>query len=152
MFDHEMALIKEYLHVSSFKYPDAFDISYQINPCISMVRVPALLLHNFVENIISHSLVPGRVIHIVFYAEYEDKTVTIQISDDGRGMTPENVEMINNADFHDIPDDMHVGIRNSIKRLKYHYGQKASLEVESELNMGSTFTICFPYDLEEKIL
>ena len=152
MFDHEMALIKEYLHVSSFKYPDAFDISYQINPCISMVRVPALLLHNFVENIISHSLVPGRVIHIVFYAEYEDKTVTIQISDDGRGMTPENVEMINNADFHDIPDGMHVGIRNSIKRLKYHYGQKASLEVESELNMGSTFTICFPYDLEEKIL
>lgn len=151
MFDHEMELIEEYLHVSSFKYPDAFDISYQINPCVSMVRVPALLLHNFMENIISHSLMPGKVIHIVFYAEYDEQAVTIQISDDGRGMTPENVEMINHADFDHIPSGQHVGIQNSIKRLKYHYGEEASLTVESTLNMGSTFTICFPYDLEENI-
>lgn len=152
MFDREMALVKEYLHVSSFHYPDAFDISYQIDPTLSMVRVPSLLLHNFVENIISHSLIHGRVIHIVFYAEYENGQVTIQISDDGRGMPPEDVELINRADFSHIPDGQHVGIRNSVQRLKYYYGEHAFLEVESQLDIGTTFTIGFPYDLEvEKI-
>lgn len=152
MFDREMALIREYLHISTFHYPDAFDISYQIDPCVSMVRVPSLLLHNFVENIISHSLVPGQIVHIVFFAQYEDQQVTIQISDDGRGISPEDVEMINRAGFSDIESGQHVGIRNSVKRLRYYYGNEASLTVESSLNEGATFTINFPYDLEEELL
>lgn len=152
MFDREMALIEEYLHISSFQFPGAFEISYQIDPNVSMVRVPALLLHNFVENIISHSLISGKTIHIVFYAEYEDQTVTIQISDDGRGMNEEDVAMINSGDFSSIAAGQHVGIQNSVKRLKYYYGEKATLEVESQLNVGSTFTISFPYNLEEEML
>ena len=49
-----------------------------------------------------------------------------------------------------IDDGKNVGIKNSIYRLKYYYGENASVVCESELNVGTTFIIAFPYDLEEK--
>ncbi len=43
----------------------------------------------------------------------------------------------------------HLGLYNSLKRLKYFYGTEAAIEVESEEGEMTSFTIRFPYDLEE---
>lgn len=65
LFDKELSLVREYLAVSSMHYRDAFTVSWQIDPVIGLLRFPPLLLHNFVENIIQHALIPGRTVHIV---------------------------------------------------------------------------------------
>ncbi|HOO27011.1 MAG TPA: histidine kinase [Lachnospiraceae bacterium] len=149
MFDSELSLIKEYLKISAIHYPNEFQVSYQIDPVISYMRLPPLLLHNFFENIIQHSLIKGHVIHVVLFAEYENETVTIQISDDGRGMSPEEVQRINDKEFLSTNSGQHIGIRNSINRLKYYYGDDAGLSVESESGRGTTFTLTIPYNLED---
>ncbi len=148
MFDKELALIQEYMKISALHYPDSFQVSYQIDPSISQMRIPPLLLHNFFENIIQHSLISGKIIHIIFYAEYEDHVVTIQISDDGRGMAPEMVAHINAMDFSTEKSNTHLGLRNSVNRIKYYYGQTASLTVESAINRGTLFTLRIPYNLD----
>ena len=43
----------------------------------------------------------------------------------------------------------HLGLYNSIKRLKHFYGRCASITVESEIDEMTSFVISFPYDLEE---
>ena len=75
--------------------------------------------------------------------------VTLQISDDGRGMPKEDVDMINNRTFPEGDIGKHVGIRNSITRLHYYFGEKAQVIVESCPDIGTTFSIYIPYDLEE---
>lgn len=45
----------------------------------------------------------------------------------------------------------HVGIRNSIKRLKYFYNNQGSVSVESAVDEGTLFTITFPFDLETTV-
>lgn len=149
LFAKELDLIKNYLNVSSLQHPGAFTVSYQIDPVISLIRIPPLLIHNFVENIIHHALMPDRIIHIVLYGDYDDHLVTLQISDDGRGMTEEDVEMINHRTFPDGDSGKHVGIRNSITRLHYYFGDQARVTVESCPDMGTTFSLYIPYDLEE---
>ncbi len=150
LFNKELDLIKEYLSISQIHYPNEFTVSYQIDPIITFLRIPPLLLHNFIENIIQHALVKGRIIHIVFYGGYEDGIVTFQISDDGRGMSEEDVFTINNAEITNPAGGHHIGIRNSMNRLNYYYGGQASVTVESSLNNGTTFTIRIPYYLEEQ--
>lgn len=74
----------------------------------------------------------------------------MQISDDGRGMSAEDVDMINHCSFPAEQTGRHVGIRNSITRLNYYYDGQAAVEVESSPGEGTTFTITIPYNLEEE--
>lgn len=149
LFSKELKLIEDYLSITKIYYPSAFDVSYQIDPILNLMRVPPLLLHSFIENIIAHALLPDRMVHIVFSGEYEDSVVTFYISDDGKGMDDAAITAINNVDLLPIDDGKNVGIKNSIRRLKYYYGDAASACVESELGVGTTFTLTIPYDLEE---
>lgn len=149
LFSKEWELIQQYLAVSRFQYSDAFVFQYELDPEISLVRVPPLLLHNFFENILSHALIHGRVIHIMFSGFYDSGIVTFQIADDGRGMDQTEVDLINSGNYEEYHKGYHVGLRNSITRIKYFYNQQGNIHVESKLNEGTIFTITFPYNLEE---
>lgn len=151
LFSKELDLIRNYLKVSAYQQlGGAFTVSYQIDPIIELLRIPPLLIHNFVENIIHHALMPDREVHIVIFGEYENHMVTLQISDDGRGMSEEDVEMINHCSFPEKDSGKHVGMRNSITRLQYYWNGQAKISVESYPNMGTTFSIYIPCDLEEE--
>lgn len=152
LFPKEIEMVKEYLQISALHYQNAFTVVYQIDPLLSFLRLPPLLLHNFVENIIQHALIPGKTIHIVIYGEYDEdqKLALLQVSDDGSGMSEEMARMINTGDFSSLPEGKHVGIRNSINRLNYFYNGKASVKVDTEEGVGTTFTITIPYDISDE--
>ena len=150
IFSKEFELIQRYLEVSEYQYPGEFTFQYEFDPEIELVRVPPLMLHNFIENILSHALVHGRVVHIMFSGFYEDGIVTFQIADDGCGISEEAKNQINSGEYADYERGHHVGLRNSIKRLKYFYHDQGTVYVDSTEGEGTVFTICFPYDLEEE--
>lgn len=143
--------VYKHIKISKYQYEDAFTFHYSLDPEISLVRVPPLLLHNFIENILQHALSSRKVVHIMVTGFYESGTVTFQIADDGRGMPEEEVDFINNNHFDDYMRGHHVGIRNSIKRLKYFYNNQGSVSVESAVDEGTLFTITFPFDLETTV-
>ena len=149
LFAKERELIEKYMNITKIYYPESFEVSYQLDPMLDLMRVPPLLLHSFMENIIAHALLPDRMVHIVFSGEYEDGAVTFYISDDGKGIDTEALEAINHIAERPATDGKNVGIKNSILRLKYYYGEKASVVCESEYMVGTTFTITIPYDLED---
>lgn len=149
-FPKELRLIEGYVKVAQIRYPGMLEFYYKIDPEISLVRVPPLLIHNFIENIINHALVKGKKMHIMLTAEYMSGIVSFEISDDGKGMSEAEVERINSGKFSDSEERVYVGLYNSIMRLKYFYGDEATLQVESELNEGTVFTVTFPYNLEDE--
>lgn len=151
LFIKEWELIEQYINISKYQYEDAFTFNYSLDPEISLVRIPPLLLHNFIENILQHALSSRKTVHIMVTGFYESGTVTFQIADDGRGMPEEEVDLINNNHFDDYMRGHHVGIRNSIKRLKYFYNNQGTVSVESTVDEGTLFTITFPFDLETTV-
>ena len=153
LFSKERKLIEDYMNITRIYYPVSFEVSYQLEPILDVMRVPPLVLHSFMENIIAHALLPDRKVHIVFSGEYEDGTVTFYISDDGKGMDEEAVRSINSLESleqYSVADGRNVGIKNSIWRLRYYYGDNVSVVCDSEINVGTTFTITIPYNLEEE--
>ena len=147
LFSKELELIKKYMESVQIRYPDRIDIYYEIDPDVLMVRVPPLLVHNFVENVIQHGIPDERNVVIILSAEYMDGEVHIEISDNGMGMEEEKARKINAGQFEE-KKGKNVGLKNSVKRLKHFYGELASLHVESEEGEGTTMTITFPYNLE----
>ena len=149
LFSKERKLIEDYLSITRISYPASFDVSFQLDPVLDQLRIPPLLFHSFIENIIAHALLPDRQVHIVFFGEYEDGQALFMISDDGKGIDADALEAINRIADQPSHEGKNVGIRNSIYRLRYYYGEHATVECESEENVGTTFTICIPCNLEE---
>ena len=131
------------------RYPGKVEIAYEYDPEIHLIRVPPLLLHNFVENVIKHAVRQGEVTHIGLVGTYENGEVIFQIMDDGPGIDPEKLKELNESMRQKSSDGTHVGYYNSMRRLKYFYGEKADITIAAALGEGTSVTVRFPYNLEE---
>lgn len=144
-FHQELNLIKRYMEIAALRYPDCCDVVYEIDPEALEVEIPPLLIHNFVENIFKHIVNYDKKLHLRIEAYTDGDEAIFLIADDGPGMEPQMVESINHGMFAKKEDDrIHVGIENSYRRMKYFYGDKGNLTVESELGQGTCFSVVIP--------
>ncbi len=70
-----------------------------------------------------------------------DRTVTLQISDNGCGISEENIARLFEPYFTQKRNGMGLGLAFTLNILQAH---KASVEVSSREQQGTTFTISFP--------
>ena len=65
-------------------------------------------------------------------------------------MTEEQVAELDHSMRNPGKDGAHIGYANSLKRLRYSYGEAADIAISSEPGEGVCVTVTFPYDLEEE--
>ncbi len=150
LFGKEQKLIEGYINMAQVRYPDSIEFSHEYDPEISFVRVPPLLIHNFVENIIKHVVKQGEMTHIMLAGEYNEGMVTFLVMDDGCGMDENQMKVVDERMRRGKIDGTSVGMANAYRRLKSFYGGKANIEITSEIGIGTSIIISFPYNLEEK--
>lgn len=144
-FSRELDLVQKYMEIAALRYPDCCEAVYEIDPGMLEIEVPPLLIHNFVENIFKHIVSYDKKIHLRIEAYTDDTEATIIIADDGPGMSSQMADDINHGNFNVRKDErVHVGIENSYRRIKYFYGEKGSLMVDSAPGEGCCFTIVIP--------
>ncbi len=148
LFGKEQHIVESYLEIAALRYPGRIDAEYEYDPELAYVRVPPLLLQNFVENIVKYAADQERVTHISIVGQYEDGLATFMIMDDGPGMPEEKIRELYETMRQKTDPGMHIGYYNSYHRLKYFYGDEAELEVSSDPGEGTCVTIRFPYNLE----
>lgn len=144
LFQEEFELIKEYLEISQIRYPDIFDVEYQIEDSVKEVLIPQLLIHNFVENVMKHGLVLQRKTHIVLKAYVEENKAVFCVQDDGIGMSKEQAYRINCGEFQYKDGKKHLGLKNSFRRVRYFYGEQGNIHIDAEENKGTKVTVKIP--------
>lgn len=147
-FGDEYNLIKMYLEVSQIRYPDFFEVLYDVSEEIKEVCVPQLLVHNFVENFIKHGIDLNRKNHILIQAYVSKGEAVFRVEDDGRGMAAEEVLAINNGKFNYPDGKNHLGVKNSFDRIHFFYGDKGNIYFESEVDKGTIVAITLPLEPE----
>ena len=148
LFGKEQHIVESYIEVARLRYPGCIDAEFQYDPELAYVRIPPLLIQNFVENIVKYAADQERVTHISIVGQYEDGFVSFMIMDDGPGIPEERIREIYETMQEQKDRGTHIGYYNSFHRLKHFYGEGASLDVASDPGEGTCVTICFPYDLE----
>lgn len=153
LFPKEMHMIEGYIRMASIRYSGRIEFESDLDPEIAFVRTPPLLIHNFIENAVKYGMKQDNVLHITLTGEYEDGRVTFYIIDDGNGMEQAELEQerrLLGGEIRQENPNGHVGLMNSMKRLKYFYGEEARIEMESEPGEMMCFKIEFPYNLEDE--
>ena len=105
------------------------------------------MLQPLVENTIIHGFSGlERDCEIRILIQYQDSgSLFIEVSDNGAGMTREQVDTLNSYDYRTGRIETSVGLRNVITRIKLYYGEKGSIRFSSE-NAGTTVRIIIPVE------
>lgn len=153
----EFALLNDYFTIQQYRYGGTvmLDVDYiEDEHLIHDCMIPRFTLQPLVENAIFHGIEPKGCAGQVALTVTRDKTcgdVLIALSDDGVGMTQEQIEK---ALREPGPEEAaakyrYVGIWNVHRRLQYSFGEAYGLSIASEPGHGTTVTVRLPYHKEE---
>ena len=147
--EHEIDWLNKYVLLQKIRMKGAFTCEINVDPVIRGLKIHKLVLQPFVENAIMHGFVRLRRSGVLRVAIFTDAgALSIVISDNGRGISPEIVEIINSGDLSALEAHQHLGMKNAISRLQIYYGEKVSVWVES--HNGTTVHISIPMEKLEQ--
>ncbi len=143
----ELQHVRSYMDIQSMRYKDKFTYSITLPDELQEAPVIKLIIQPIVENSIYHGIKmlqdEGR---IDIEAHSDGSTLWIRVSDNGVGMTDERLRSIldRSADHQHKEGGNGIGMLNIDERIKLTYGEEYGLEIESELDAGTTVTVKLP--------
>ena len=147
--ENELNLIRQYLKIQEMRFTE--NLFYEIemeDTELAFVEIPKLVLQPFVENAVVHGFESrGEKCLIRVSVARNGDRVRIEISDNGSGMTKEELKKIM-EDCEDTSTRGHrVGtyaIYNVRERLNLYYHENYLLDITSEPGKGTTVILEIP--------
>ena len=140
--EKELQHAESYLKIEKYRYKDQFEYIEDIDEECLQYLCNKITLQPIIENAIYHGLnrmVDEGEIRIGIHQDGDD--ILFTIADNGVGMTKEQCEEI----LHKEPGDRTgIGIKNVDDRIKIYFGEEYGLEIESEVDEGTTVKIRMP--------
>lgn len=152
--EQEVNVVKKYIVIQSYRYERIFKTKWSIDENVLNEKIPKNIIQPLVENSLIHGIIQnkdengehlGGLIEIGI--KKLDNRIIIFVSDNGTGIDKEKLVEIEAAKK---PRGRNIGIRNIRERLSYIYQKDFSLEIYSELEMGTKITINLPLYLNRK--
>ncbi len=141
----ELEHARSYLTIQQIRYKKDFEFHFEVDPAVLPRKTLKLILQPIIENAIYHgvaNLQEKGEIHITAAAS-EGETLFL-VSDNGYGIKPETLKgILKREPKH---EQSSVGLKNVNERIKLYFGEDYGVQIESELEKGTTVTIRIPAD------
>lgn len=110
--------------------------------------IPKITLQPLVENALYHGIKNKRgrgLISVTGIIAPEDDCIYIRVEDNGIGITPERLKVINDKIGNVVQDENEVyGLYNVNERIRLTFGREYGIKVESEYGEGTSVTVKLP--------
>ena len=142
----ELSLLRDYCTIQSYRYGGTIGVDIRVDdPAIEDCGIVRFTLQPLVENAIFHGIEPKGSGHIDVHLGFEDGLIRIDVADDGVGMSPEKAEAIlQNGGETKSEFFRELGVYNVNRRLKFEYGDRAGITINSTEGVGTTMTVRIP--------
>ena len=151
----ELEYIKMYLGIQHIRFGDRIRYDIQIEDSIDCKNyyILPLLLQPIVENAVSHGIETqtgyGKLEITIMY---EDDKLVICVSDDGQGMTEEELEkLIIHMKKEKLSTGRNIGLHNIYQRIRLFYGNEYGISIVSGINKGTKVSIYLPKYSNESV-
>lgn len=132
----EVKMVENYLKIQKVRYPDMFDVYYEVDEECSSYEIPKLVLQPLVENALYHGIRAGRKKGTIkIEAHLNNDEVELSIEDDGIGMSEEKVESIMNGKNDDFNNSF--GLKGTFERIKIYCGNDKACRIVSREGRGT---------------
>ncbi|WP_045523505.1 sensor histidine kinase [Neobacillus niacini] len=146
--ESECKLLFYYIEIMSMRTEVDVELKVEIEDQVENIGLPKLLLQPFIENAIVHGLSEKTAGEITIRAKKMDQWIFIMISDNGKGMSENQLMELNRMLMIDFEETSYnrVGLMNVAKRIKLSYGPNADINLQLNDNGGVTIVVQFPID------
>ena len=139
----ELIQARSYLEIQQIRYSDILTWRIDVPENIQDCNVPKLILQPLIENALYHGIKNRRgrgLIDITGIEEGED--LLLQVKDNGAGMTPEQLTLLNSGAFEEHHSGL--GLKNVHQRIRLYCGNHYGLSFDSTPGEGTTVTVRLP--------
>ena len=144
----ERSHVTSYLQIQQIRYSDILKYEIDIPDELLDCRVPKLVLQPLVEYALYHGIKNRRGVGTIrITGEARGDDMVLKVIDNGAGMTPEQVQALQNG----IYEDRHTGLGlvNVHKRVRLYCGEGYGLSFESQLGVGTTVSVLLPRNMTD---
>ncbi len=144
----ELDYIDIYIAIQKLRFDDRIQyiLNVQEGFDLGKYQILPLLLQPIVENAIIHGLremeEPGEI--VISIKEEEKEFLLINISDNGTGMTEEEMKQLNYNIYNKKNDTSNIGFYNINQRIKLCYGASYGMIIQSHKNEGTLVSLKLP--------
>ncbi len=141
----ELQHAKSYMNIQKIRYKNHFTVVFEEDESIYDCCTVKLVLQPILENAINYGVgdMDGDG-EIRVTARQENGTVILSVSDNGFGMTQEEVHLVLTDSSRIHKHGSGVGLVNVNNRIQILFGKEYGLSVESEPDEGTTVAIRIP--------
>ncbi len=145
-FREEIHHVENYIFIQNVRFPNQFDVFFNIPPELEDSLVPFFILQPVVENAILHGMKENAKRGCIeISACQKDGMLVIRVEDDGVGMDAWQLEkLMNFIRNQDDNPSQSIGLKNVQMRLQLAYGYPYGLTIESTPGRGTKVEICVP--------
>ncbi len=143
--NEEIKYCKMYLDLCCTRYRGILNYKINMDEEIKEYIVPKFILQPIVENSINHGITKDSDNNLIeINIQKENQYIEILISDNGLGISNEDLEKIKQNLKKDLQKTKSIGLMNINSRLKLKFGENYGLYISSELNRGTIVKIKLP--------
>ena len=142
----ELEHVRNYLMIQHMRYKNKFTYDIEADEDVLELASLKLMLQPLVENAIYHGMefMDGDG-EILVRAWRREDDLYMSVSDNGLGMTQEQVERLFRASDHTSSGrGSGIGVKNVNERIKLYFGTGYGLDIQSEPDEGTTVTAHLP--------
>jgi two-component system sensor histidine kinase YesM len=142
--EEELEHIRNYLILQKMRYKNKFEYQIEVEEAVLSCMTIKLILQPIVENAIHHGIefMADEGLIQISVSIVEEKIV-FQVRDNGVGIPPQTLKHILTGPMKS-EKGTGVGLKNVHERIKLYFGQEYGLDIESELEEGTSVHICIP--------
>ncbi|MCD9026098.1 sensor histidine kinase [Cohnella silvisoli] len=137
--EEEIRLVQSFVTVELMRFPDKFDVTYDIPEPLRKIRILKLILQPLVENAIKHGMSEKQGKGLIEVKSWENEAyLFFEIKDDGVGFRSKS-DVQNTG--KNVLFQSGYGLRNVDERIKLEYGAECGLTITSEPGKGTTVLV-----------
>lgn len=147
----EFFVLQKYITIMEIRYFNKFDAEVDIDDRLEQLSLPRMLMQPIVENALIHGLQAkkGRGM-LKVSSRFEEDTVILEVSDNGVGMTKEQLELLQDK-IRNVAEERwenkgteHIALPNIQMRVESYYGKDYGLTIESSPEWGTKVGLRLP--------
>lgn len=139
--EQEIDNVTNYLSILNMRHAVNISFQHSIEEGLKDYNIPRLLFQPIVENSIIHGAGGQKEeISIIIQVSKIDNKCVIRVIDDGEGFNISDID----EDKTKKVKFSGIGLNNVNERIKLYYGEEYGLDVNSEVNKGTTVNIYLP--------
>lgn len=141
----ELQHAESYMNIQKVRYKNTFSVEFDVDPSLYSCCTVKLILQPILENAINYGVSSMEDCgEIQVTGRREDGNVILAVSDNGIGMSEEEVDLVLTDSNRIHKHGSGVGLVNVNNRIQILFGTEYGLSIESEPDEGTTVSICIP--------